>query len=287
MSNGHVLRTHRNENFKTVSCVVLDDRELSFRAKGVHFYLITRPDNWSFSMGQVMSMSTEGSVAFSQAIKELKARGYLKTSKRKGPEGKFIWTWDIYEIPYLDFHSMETHSMDNHGMDAHSMETHPIETGVYNIEDKQVVGNIKEVTSSTKQSSSRIKLPISIKEVIENKLEIPEKPAHVAAIWYWCKQRLGKRNLDFHMTSEWFKETVGKFSSILIKSFHSLDEYKAYIDWYIGSDDEFIVKTNWSIDYLAGQHCYNKYLAEKTKKGNHKVVITDEDRAKVKGRWIK
>lgn len=96
-TNANVLRTHRNKNYKTIGCTALDDKELSFRAKGIHTYLITRPDGWKFNKTQIMSMSTEGRDAFAAAFKELKNKGYIQLTRHIQADGTYLWYWDIYE----------------------------------------------------------------------------------------------------------------------------------------------------------------------------------------------
>jgi hypothetical protein len=101
-NNGSILRTHRNKNYKNISCTAIDDKELSFRAKGIHTYLITRPDNWKFNKTQIQEMSSEGRDAFHTAMEELKNRGYLRITPRKNTEGNFTgYYWDISEEPSL------------------------------------------------------------------------------------------------------------------------------------------------------------------------------------------
>lgn len=99
MNDSVVLRVHRNERYKTISALCVEDERLSWKAKGLHTYLVTRPDNWSFSHAGLVGRSTDGAFAMKRALAELKDNGYLSiTPVRSG--GKIVsWMWEVRESP--------------------------------------------------------------------------------------------------------------------------------------------------------------------------------------------
>jgi len=134
-SNGSILRTHRNKNYKNISCTALDDRKLSFRAKGIHTYLITRPNGWVFYKGQIQSMSTEGREACTSAINELKELGYLTIVKTKVSDGRYVYEWTIYEEPVTGKPEVVQPDTGNQSL----------ETRIYNNKYNQEVLNNKDI----------------------------------------------------------------------------------------------------------------------------------------------
>ena len=50
---------------------------LSYRAKGILGYMLSRPDNWKFNKTDLVRRSIEGRDAVYKAIDELKEQGYL------------------------------------------------------------------------------------------------------------------------------------------------------------------------------------------------------------------
>lgn len=102
-SPDNVLRTHRNENFKTVSCAGLDDKRLTYRAKGVFMYLITRPDGWKFYREQVIKMSLDGRESVKTALRELRELGYLKLTPFHDGKRLVGYQWDVSEVPMPDW----------------------------------------------------------------------------------------------------------------------------------------------------------------------------------------
>jgi len=77
----------------------LSDDRISWRAKGIWAYLLSKPDNWTVREKDIMNKSTEGRDAVRAAIKELVENGYiLKTELRE--KGKFVGIeYSVFETP--------------------------------------------------------------------------------------------------------------------------------------------------------------------------------------------
>lgn len=68
---------HLNKNYKTIDLRPLYDDRLSWQAKGLHTYLISRPKNWKTNKQDLINRSKNGRDAVTAMIKELKECGYL------------------------------------------------------------------------------------------------------------------------------------------------------------------------------------------------------------------
>src|ERR1051325_69347 len=81
----------------------LTDVRLSFRAKGLHTYLMAKPDNWQVYIEQLEHQSPrEGRDAIRSALKELEDAGYIARHKGRGPRGQMAgWDTTVYETPSL------------------------------------------------------------------------------------------------------------------------------------------------------------------------------------------
>jgi|GEM_PF-2989295 len=77
----------------------LSDDRISWRAKGIWAYLLSKPDNWTVREKDLMNKSTEGRDAVRGAIKELVDHGYiLKIELRE--KGKYIGVeYSVFESP--------------------------------------------------------------------------------------------------------------------------------------------------------------------------------------------
>lgn len=86
------VREPKNEKHPFVQAdkSFINDSLLSFKAKGVFLYLLSKPDDWVVSIADIMNHATDGKASVKSAIKELSLRGYLQRTRLKNNSGKFI-----------------------------------------------------------------------------------------------------------------------------------------------------------------------------------------------------
>lgn len=76
---------------------VFEDRRMSWRAKGLLGYLLSRPPNWEIIVADLINQSTDGRDSVYAAIGELIKCGYA-THKKMRANGKIVGTcWTINE----------------------------------------------------------------------------------------------------------------------------------------------------------------------------------------------
>jgi hypothetical protein len=96
-----VIRTEKNQDnpFTMVDKKILENKKLSWAAKGLLSYLLSRPDNWKVYLKELNSRSTDGQSSTKSAVDELIKEGYLELKPRKN-EGKFEgYDFKIIENP--------------------------------------------------------------------------------------------------------------------------------------------------------------------------------------------
>lgn len=78
----------------------LSDPMLSWRAKGLWAYLLSKPDGWSVYENDLISKGTEGRDAIRKAIKELESAGYVRRKRIRNDQGRLgSYEYTIYENP--------------------------------------------------------------------------------------------------------------------------------------------------------------------------------------------
>lgn len=83
-----VVKVKIQKDFTIVYNGVLENPSLSFKAKGLWAYCMSRPDNWQFHVSHLATVSQDGTDAIYSALKELEKAGLVeKTQSNKG--GKF------------------------------------------------------------------------------------------------------------------------------------------------------------------------------------------------------
>ena len=89
----------RSHPYVVIDKTALDDPALSFRAKGIHAYLLSRPDNWNPNPQQLAKAAREGRDAVKVALRELSEAGYFVRERKRREDGSFYWQGTVYEIP--------------------------------------------------------------------------------------------------------------------------------------------------------------------------------------------
>ena len=87
----------------------LIDPELSFKAKGLMSYMLSRPDNWDFTIEGLAHQNKEGADAIARIIRELEDQGYISRCRTRNAAGKFTdMEYKILECPLKKSAAEET-----------------------------------------------------------------------------------------------------------------------------------------------------------------------------------
>lgn len=79
---------------------MLEASDLSFKAKGLLSYLLSRSDEWEVYQAQLQEIGPDGETAVRSGLEELEEAGYLVKRKKRDDEGQFQgWEYVIYENP--------------------------------------------------------------------------------------------------------------------------------------------------------------------------------------------
>ena len=93
-----VHREEHNEGFTQVSNAVLRNVNLSWEARGFLCYLLSLPDDWSFSIKGLVKQTGATEHTVKRLVRELQLEGYVVLTRHTNDKGKVVkWTWDIYE----------------------------------------------------------------------------------------------------------------------------------------------------------------------------------------------
>lgn len=95
------FKIHKREQpFTMVENALINNQTLSWSAKGVLIYLLSKPDGWKVYKADIVNHATNGISSVKSIIKELKCAGYITLSKILDQKGRIIeWRYDIYEEP--------------------------------------------------------------------------------------------------------------------------------------------------------------------------------------------
>jgi len=100
-----IIRVHRQpNNFVTMNKGFLENNSLSWKAKGILAYLLSKPDNWKVIANDLINRATDGKAAVYNGLNELKEHGHYQKRPVRDETGKRISYWEgtVSEVP-MDF----------------------------------------------------------------------------------------------------------------------------------------------------------------------------------------
>ncbi|MBD0692663.1 hypothetical protein [Streptomyces sp. CBMA123] len=98
------MRVHRSahaRNFTVLPNGLLQDRRLSYTARGLLADLLSRPDGWREDGRHMADTSPQGRGAIRKALKELTEAGHYRVEKIRMPDGTIRTETHVYDTPQL------------------------------------------------------------------------------------------------------------------------------------------------------------------------------------------
>ena len=87
------------EDFSTLPNEISRRKDLSFKAKGVLWYLLSRPSDWKVYIKEIAEHGKEGVAAVRSAIKELTDLGYVVRTTERENGVITDWVYFVYDKP--------------------------------------------------------------------------------------------------------------------------------------------------------------------------------------------
>ena len=194
-----IIRTQHNRQnpYAQINKRVLEDDRLSWKAKGVLCYLLSRPDNWKTHVNQLVTVSTDQETSTRTAIAELIKAGYIQRFRRTNAKGVITaWQYVISEDP------VENPDVENP-----------------DVENQALINNEFNITEFSDQGSSSRGEP---EKPDFEAIALAEKAAYLA------KQKLGeeivrKRQRNFYEDAIWgvLAKEMGKDPKSVFEAFKS------------------------------------------------------------------
>jgi len=94
----------KNRSFTVISNEVFQDKRLSWKARAILAYLLTKPDDWELSIADLVKQSgKDGRDSVRAGLRELQELGYMVFEQSRDKRGrKGLGAWTIYESPVLN-----------------------------------------------------------------------------------------------------------------------------------------------------------------------------------------
>jgi hypothetical protein len=107
-------------NFGIVPNELLNNKDLTFKAKGIYAYIQSKPTNWDFSAERISGQTKEGLTSVRTALIELEKAGYLIRTQSRNNKGHLVYSYqlsdskidDKEEIPTSDYPTLDYPTLD-------------------------------------------------------------------------------------------------------------------------------------------------------------------------------
>lgn len=103
-----IYRVNKTRDYFTASNEPFNDTRLSWEARGVMGYLLSKPDGWQIRESDLIKQGPAKHHKITRVMKELKACGYVRRHRTRNQDGTFKWVSEIYESSKLNPEFQET-----------------------------------------------------------------------------------------------------------------------------------------------------------------------------------
>lgn len=213
-----VFRVYKESgNFVTVHKSFIHDDNLSWKAKGILLYLLSRPDDWQIYETELVRHSTDGLSGLKTGIKELEKVGYIQRTRKRDDKGRLKeYEYAVYEKPsHIRFSNVgKTYIGKTNVGKSHTTNNNSTNNKNTNNE----TGDTSQIFQLVSKELEMIQSPLKVQELEDelnlikgNKLEITG-----VAINY-CKQNKKGINYLIKVLRNWNNEGVDTKEKALAK----------------------------------------------------------------------
>ncbi|WP_281216174.1 DnaD domain-containing protein [Lysinibacillus capsici] len=112
MESRSIVRVEKNKDYTIINNTSIQDSRLSWKAKAIHVFMLSKPDDWTFYNEEMQQWAKDGKDSFTAGLRELQKYGYVKKERRRVEGGKFDYVTIVYEVPYMDLPHTDNPSSD-------------------------------------------------------------------------------------------------------------------------------------------------------------------------------
>ena len=94
-----IIRIEKNGDYTVLANAPLNDERLSWEARGMLAYLLSKPNDWTVNSRALVKRAPAGRAKVQRILRELEKYGYLERRKVRGEHGRFVWESIVREAP--------------------------------------------------------------------------------------------------------------------------------------------------------------------------------------------
>ena len=94
-----IVRVRKDANYFAASNEPFNDAGLSWEARGLMGYLLSKPDNWKINIADLEKKGPAGTHKLRRMLAELRKSGYMNRIRVTLEQNRFDWITEVYESP--------------------------------------------------------------------------------------------------------------------------------------------------------------------------------------------
>lgn len=153
-------------NYSTVGNLITKNEEISLKALGLYFKIMTLPEHWDFSVRGIIATVKEGKHTVYECLKELQKHGYCKVIQVR-EKGRILGTeYEFYHEPLTDLPCTE--NQDTVNQDAENQDATNRTQSIKEINQENKVNNLSSFynnASPKKINSNDFQTPKTLTEL--------------------------------------------------------------------------------------------------------------------------
>lgn len=105
----YIFRSKVEENFTTLRNSCIQDSKLTWEARGVLHYLLSKPETWQTRRQDLIDSSPgAGKHVITRIFKELCDEGYIFRKEMKDENGRWVWITFVSDLPVFKEENMDS-----------------------------------------------------------------------------------------------------------------------------------------------------------------------------------
>ena len=95
-----IVRSARpHQNFTVIHNELIEDTRLSWKARGLLVYLLSKPDHWRTTTAYLASQGADGIDSVKSGMRELEFYGYVRRVKKQNAAGQWSQHTVVFDRP--------------------------------------------------------------------------------------------------------------------------------------------------------------------------------------------
>jgi DnaD/phage-associated family protein len=233
-----IFRVEKNKDnpFVMIDRRPIENPCLSWRAKGVLTYLVSRPDNWIVRLGDLVKRSPEGVYAVRAALKELTKAGHItRREEREEGTGRFKqYVLEVRELPISNPPTNLPQAAEPQAGNLTLNDTDSNETDINEIEEEErnplfsfyetKIGLLTPIMADAIEKAEKMYSPKWVADAIE--LAATKGARH----WNYCEAVLKRWKQDGRAERPARKQTAAALAAAGDRSKYFTGEYADFVE---------------------------------------------------------